>query len=63
MSPLVIYMFKFEPMCLRKINISVNAWLCPEYYKSIPGGTSMTFTVDTGTLILEVKEITFMDVN
>ena len=50
-------------MCLRKSSISVNARLCPEYYTSMTGCTNTAFTVDVGTLILEVKKITSLILN
>lgn len=56
-------MLKFETMYLRETNISLNGWLYSEYPKSITGGTSTTFTIDIVTLILEVKEMTFIGGN
>lgn len=49
-------------MCLRKTSISVNARLCPEHHVSITGDTDTTFTVDVGTLILEVKKNNIIDI-
>lgn len=35
--------------------------LCTKYHPSLTSGTSTSFTIDTVILVLEVKEMTFLD--